>query len=49
MSPEITFPKKTSTQPLQWILCEGRLAKNSNFFQNLPPGGEKKATEFSKH
>ena len=26
------FPEKNLTLPLQWILCEGRLAKNFNFF-----------------
>ena len=40
------FPRKnfdtTFSQPLQWILCQGRLAKNLNFFfNNLPPGSQK--------
>ena len=38
------------TQPLQWILCKGRLAKNLNSFQkNLPLGDEKKRQNYGKN
>ena len=38
--PENNIPEKnvdtTFSQPLQWILCQGQLAKNLNFFfENL--------------
>ena len=38
-----------STQPLQWISCEDRLAKILNFiFKNLPLDGEKNRQNFAK-
>ena len=37
------------SQPLQRILCEGRLAKILNFFfKNLSPSGEKKRQNYTK-
>ena len=45
------FPENNATQPLQWILCEGRLAKiflEFFFFKNLSPGGGKKRQNYAK-
>ena len=39
----------TFSQPLQWILCQDRLAKILNFFfKNLPPDSQKKRQNSAK-